>query len=87
MTYDEYACCAFSHCRAAGLNLLSSSFAGKRRAPRNALITPHAKFTPQGRTSFSYEKEALCDWITKQHRYPGGEARATRKPTHPQCPG
>ena len=38
--------------------------------------------TPRGTT---YEKEALCDWINKQHRYPGGEARATRKPTHPHC--
>ena len=29
--------------------------------------------TPRGT---SYDREALCDWITKQHRYPGGEARA-----------
>lgn len=29
--------------------------------------------TPRGT---SYDREALCDWITKHHRYPGGEARA-----------
>ena len=29
--------------------------------------------TPRGTT---YDREALCAWITKQHRYPGGEARA-----------
>tara|TARA_B100000795_G_scaffold88528_1_gene64361 strand:+ start:312 stop:434 length:123 start_codon:yes stop_codon:yes gene_type:complete len=33
--------------------------------------------TPRGT---SYEREALCDWTIKQHRYPGGEARA--QPTH-----
>ena len=40
--------------------------------------------TPRGT---SYDREALSDWISNEHRYPGGEARATRKPTHSQCPG
>ena len=41
--------------------------------------------TPRGT---SYEREALCDWIRQQHRYPGGEVRAAppRKRTHPQRP-
>ena len=29
--------------------------------------------TPRGTP---YDREALCAWITKHHRYPGGEARA-----------
>ena len=36
--------------------------------------------TPRGT---SYDREALCDWITKHHRYPGGEARAA--PPHRQA--
>ena len=36
--------------------------------------------TPRGT---SYEREALCDWISRQHRYPGGEARAAHQRTHP----
>ena len=37
--------------------------------------------TPRGT---SYDREALCDWITKEHRYPGGEVRAAahKLPTH-----
>ena len=34
--------------------------------------------TPRGTT---YDREALCDWITKHHRYPGGEARAVTEQT------
>ena len=33
--------------------------------------------TPRGT---SYDRAALCDWIIKQHRYPGGEARV--QPPH-----
>ena len=41
--------------------------------------------TPRGT---SYDREALSEWITKEHRYPGGEVRAAppRKRTHPQRP-
>jgi hypothetical protein len=51
--------------------------------------------TPRGT---SYDREALCDWITKRHRYPGGEVRAvvheshtsarhrTARPLSPGCP-
>ena len=37
--------------------------------------------TPRGT---SYDRKALCDWITKENRYPGGEVRAAAKklPTH-----
>ena len=34
--------------------------------------------TPRGT---SYDREALCDWITKRHRYPGGEARSPKRAT------
>jgi len=30
--------------------------------------------TPRGT---SYDREALCDWIAKEHRYPGGEGPGT----------
>ena len=51
--------------------------------------------TPRGT---SYDREALCDWIAKEHRYPGGEVRAvvheshtsarhrTARPLSPGCP-
>ena len=40
--------------------------------------------TPRGT---SYDREALCDWITKHHRYPGGEARAAPAQTSVRSSG
>ena len=44
-------------------------------------MTPMANpaITPRGT---SYDRKALCEWITKEHRYPGGEVRATAHKLH-----
>ena len=38
--------------------------------------------TPRGT---SYDRQGLCNWITKEHRYPGGEVRATAHKLHTPC--
>ena len=40
--------------------------------------------TPRGTT---YDREALCAWITKHHRYPGGEAREATAQTSVRSSG
>ena len=40
--------------------------------------------TPRGT---SYDREALSDWISNEHRYPGGEARAAHTPHTPATHG
>ena len=40
--------------------------------------------TPRGT---SYDRKALSDWISNEHRYPGGEARAAHTPHTPATHG